>query len=160
MENKEIKIKSYLYMQQNMLILLTAIFGVPTIFIAIFFKPFSVIPVAILGSIALLFLIGAIITRFGCRTYDIYTEHGVKRVRRNKEIFCIQWGNAESAFYDGFWAILVLSPFVLDIKLKESLIENEDRSYDNKKAISTPMSRKIVKRISSIIPIKITNIPK
>lgn len=162
MENKELKIKSYLYIQQNLLILFDILSIIIFITCIIICKSINrrIVIIAIMLPLIFLFLFGAFITRFGCRTYDCYNEYGIKRVRKNKIIFFIKWDNIKSAIYFNIGEIIILQPFVLNIDLIKPLESNENRSYDNNESISTPMNKKTIKKIASFSPIEIKNIPK
>lgn len=150
MDNKEIKVKSYQYLLQNLLILFTVVSAI--IAIVLVFNHVHVAPVIVFGALAALFFIGLLFTRFGCRTYDIYTESGIKRVRDNRIIFDIKWNNVKSTLYYGAAEIIILSPFVLNINLIDPMIANENRSYDDKECFSTPMSRKTLNKIEVLMP--------
>lgn len=158
MENKELKIKSYLYIQQNLLILFTILSALISFIVGICYKPFSIACFSTTASIACCFFIGFLITRLGCKTYDIYNEKGVMRVRGNKIIFDIPWNYINYYYYESIEAIFILQPCVLHISLKKPLNYNEERSYDNKYFFSTPMSKKVYKEVVNIIPIELKNI--
>lgn len=153
--NEEVRIKSYQFLLQNACIWVFLMVFIMQVVAEIAIEPFSWIPFCIC-PFWLPCLIGALITRFGCKTYDIFSREGIKRVRKDKILFEISWDNVGSLVYDGFWGIIMLRPFVLYVHLTNPLKEVEKRNADSEDCIGIPVSPKNLKRIAALLPPELT----
>ena len=154
MENKEIKLKSYQFLAQNLSILMALFFGIPALIVA-FVKPFSIPIVASLGGTSLIFICIVLALRFGCKTYDIYNEKGMKRVRGEKIVFEFEWADVESAMYLSFACIIICMQYTLTLFLKKRIRGEKNwefRNSDSSKSVSAPMSKAKLREIKKFIP--------
>lgn len=153
---EEIKIKSYQYMAQYLL-LLTFIVSVAIYVIGSFFVDASNGPGIQVWTLIMIpgivfWLICILLIRFGCITYDIYSSKGVKRIRRNKVIFEIEWNNVEEMGYEGLAGMFIFMPCHLTLFLKKPIMSKDNHNYDGGRRISTAMSKKMFRRIIALIP--------
>lgn len=158
MKQKEIKIKSYQYILQNLLIFFAVIsvilFTVGMMY-AVNIDGFdyrAIIFISIMIPVICLWIIGAFITRLGCRTYDVYSETGIKRIRGEKIVFDVKWDNIRSAIYFPLFMVIMFMPNILNIYFKEPLSNIEYHEPDYEKSVSTPMSKRTLKRIVLLMP--------
>ena len=140
-------------------VLLAVIFGVLLVVPLIIFELNRALKmyIAVVCPLTIIWIISILIVRFGCKTYDIYSEKGIKRVRRNKEIFTISWDEIKEASYLGIVGIFILSPNSLLLTLvspHKELINPYDNNI-SETVILTPMAKKKLKQIETAIPIKI-----
>lgn len=161
MENKEIKLKSYQFLAQNLGVLLALLFGIPALIIAIFVRPFLIPAVASFGGISLIVICIILILRFGCKTYDIYNEKGMKRVRGEKIVFEFEWADVESAMYLSFIGIIICRQYTLILYLKKRIRGEKNwefRNNDSSKCIFVPMSKAKLREIKKFIPPEVLNV--
>lgn len=161
MENKEIKIKSYQFLAQNLGVLLALLFGIPALIIAIFVRPFLIPAVASFGGISLIFICIVLALRFGCKTYDIYNEKGMKRVRGEKIVFEFEWADVESGKYLSFIGIIICRQYTLILYLKKRIRGEKNwefRNNDSSKCIFVPMSKAKLREIKKFIPPEVLNV--
>ena len=161
MENKEIKLKSYQFLAQNLSILMALFFGIPALASAIWQRPFSIPIVASLGGTSLIFICIILILRFGCKTYDIYNEKGMKRVRGEKIVFEFEWADVESVMYLSFSGIIICMPYTLTLFMKKRIRGEKNwmfRNGDSSKNVSAPMSKAKFREIMKFIPPEVLNV--
>ena len=151
MSKHVIIIKSYEYMLQILLWILTAMFGIPAI---IFLLNDFHIPAYICGGLSLSFLMMSFLVVICSRTYDIYSDEGIQRVRAGTIIFNINWNEVDELFYFGIGGIICLSPFVLTIYLKKGSkkpFPKNLNNYDDNHDITTRMSKHDFQKVSAMM---------
>ena len=79
----------------------------------------------IIGCIALptLFLAANLLCIYCGKMYDVYTEAGMKRIKKDKVIFEIRWSNVEEIIYDGGFPLLAPKGIVATLKEPIFLME-------------------------------------
>lgn len=160
MENKEIQIKCYAYVNQYEAIWFCFIWlGFLIIFLISDLVPAIekwVFGIAFFGSFILGGIIAILRIRLKCSTYDIYSSKGIRRIMKGEEVFNIEWDEIEGLYYYPFWGFIFIRPCVLEIYLKQPpKVENKNIDYwngDNTKMISTPMSKRTLKKLAQFIP--------
>lgn len=151
MSKQVIIIKSYEYKTQTLLWILTAMFGIPAI-IALLND--ILLGAYIVGGFSLSFLVMSFLVVICSRTYDIYSDGGIQRVRAGKVIIDLNWNQVESLFYDGIVAILIASPCTLTVCLKAGLkrpFPKNLNNSDNERYITTRMSKRTFRKISAMM---------
>ena len=160
MENNEIQIKCYAYVDQYEAILFCLFWlGLLVAFLISDIVPAIaklVFGIAMFGSFILVVIIAILRIRLKCSTFDIYSSKGIRRIMKGKEVFNIEWDEIEGLYYYPFWGFILIRPCVLEIYLKQPpKVENKNINYwngDNTKLISTPMSKRTLKKLAQFIP--------
>lgn len=154
MENNEIKIKCYDYGDQYMLVLL-CLFGWGFIIAFLVTDSTNWYIYTASGLAFILLIVGIMaIARLKCKTYDIYSSKGIRRIMKGEEVFNIEWDEIEGLCYYPFWSFIFIRPCVLEIYLKQppKMEKIVYWSSDNTKMISTPMSKRTLKKLAQFIP--------
>ena len=138
-------------MSQFLLWILTAMFGIPAI-IALLND--ILLGAYIVGGFSLSFLVMSFLVVICSRTYDIYSDEGIQRVRAGKMIIDIKWSEVDKLLYYDLKFMLIASPYVLTVWLKKGLRKPFPKNLnnsDNERYITTRMSKRTFRKISAMM---------
>ena len=108
----------------------------------------------IVGGFSLSFLVMSFLVVICSRTYDIYSDEGIQRVRAGKMIIDIKWSEVDKLLYYDLKFMLIASPYVLTVWLKKGLrkpVPKNLNNSDNERYITTRMSKRTFRKISAMM---------
>lgn len=155
MEQRSIKIKSFqddrgLGLTVVVLYLAFGIIGLVNILLSQ-----SIDWEAILSAIAFMlfptpFLVCHILLNLFCKTYDIYSEWGVKRINKKKVIFDVPWSKVLQLRY--IRGIPYIYPARLIVELCSCDFEGNIPEGGGEDFFCTPMNKKALSAITELLP--------
>ena len=146
---KQIVVKNYEYVAKS---LSFVFFWVNLILFVIFlqYPEAKIVCCSITGLIAIFFLFLAFCIHYGSKTCDVIDDRGIKRIKKDKVLFELPWGDIENMEFLGMSGIIMLRRNVLLIFPKKNTMiffPQSLNNYDNKDGISIRLSRREFKYI-------------
>lgn len=151
---REIKVKSVEYHGLGLAIVVEyLVFGIMSLVIVLTSESIDWLLILVAVLFALLptpLLVGHLLAIRFCKTYDIYSEWGVKRMHKEKVIFEVPWSKVLKVSYT--WEIPYIYPARLVVKLCSDEFEGNFPDGGGDDFFCTTMNKKTLSAITELLP--------
>ena len=148
---REVVVKNYEFVGKSIALIMFCFFFI--FFVIFLFFPDSdgrIVCCSISGGVCIFWFFMAFCVHYGSKTYDVIDDRGIKRIKKDKVLFELPWGDIEDMEFLGISGIIMLRRNVLLVfpkKNTKNFFPQSLNNYDNKEGISIRLSRREFKYI-------------